>query len=166
MKEVSDYRGNKFSTECLSCARENRTIRNLGHLVTTKFFDAHQDFEVPIEGFIIVSSRRHLTSIDELTEEELSDFIQLIAKLRKAQRQVLNIESVYIIQKEGKERHLHFWLLPRYPWMDEKFGTKLESVTQAVEYAKAHDKSDRKTKAIEEYVSKLKGFIEQQYFNL
>lgn len=160
MKVVSNYKGNTVTVGCLSCAIEQGDIEDAGNIIKTTYFNAHQDFETPIEGFIIISSRRHITSVDEFTEEELQDFIHLLAKLRRIQRQILDIQNVYIIQKESSNRHLHFWMLPRYPWMDKKFGTKIESVTQIIEYAKANDKGFEKTKAVEEAVARLKKSLE------
>lgn len=46
-----------------------------GVVYETKYFHAHQDVAYPIKGLIILASKRHIKSFDELTEEEKSDYI-------------------------------------------------------------------------------------------
>ena len=156
MKVIKNYKGEELKVDCLSCAREQEKIKAYGTIIKTNYFDAHQDLEVPIEGFIIISSRRHITGIDEFSQEESVDFIDLVTKLRKAQRKALKIESVYLIQKESSERHFHLWMFPRYAWMDEKFGSKIDSVTKVVEYAKANLVNSENAIKIEKAVTKLR----------
>lgn len=65
------------------------------NIITTKHFDIHQDREALIPGFFIVASLRKLKSIDEFTDEEAIEFINLIRKVRKGMRDVLKIKEVY-----------------------------------------------------------------------
>jgi diadenosine tetraphosphate (Ap4A) HIT family hydrolase len=73
-------------------------MERMGTVLTTEHFDAHQDFEIPIPGFIIISSRRHLNSVDEFTGEEKLDFIDTLITVRAGMRKTLDIEVVYLVQ--------------------------------------------------------------------
>lgn len=62
-----------------------------GVVFETQYFHAHQDVAYPIKGLIILASKRHIKSFDELTEEEKTDYIHVLTKIRQAQREILNI---------------------------------------------------------------------------
>lgn len=155
-----DYQGNSLQVSCLSCARENGEMERLGTVLTTKYFDAHQDVEIPIPGFIIISSRRHFQSIDELSKEERSDFIDTLINVRQGMRKALGIDIVYLIENEDSSHHFHLWLFPRYDWMTEKFGRKIPSVRPSMEYAREHMKTTENLEKVEEAVAKLKSYFE------
>ncbi len=136
--ELTDYRGSVVSLDCLACARERGEI-TLGDIVRSEYFDAHQDFGIPIPGFIIVSSRRHFQSIDECSDAEQADLVRLLIRVRRAMRETLGIGTVYLFQAEDtRHRHFHLWMIPRYSWMDERFGTRVESLRPIIEYSKEH----------------------------
>lgn len=160
MKErtIIDYKGNEKKITCLGCERENGVI-SLGNIVKSEFFDTHQDYKIPIPGFLIVSSRRHIQSIDEFTDDEQSDFIKLICRLRAAQRKVLGIDVIYLIQEEDTVHHFHTWLFPRFAWMEEKFGRKIQSVRPIMEYAMENMKTESHIQEVEHATEKLKQFV-------
>lgn len=135
LKEIIDYKGNVKKIDCLACAREKGEI-DLGNIVKSKYFDAHQDYAIPIPGFIIISSRRHIQSIDEFTDNEQRDFIKFLCRIRSAMRRVLGIKVIYLYQAEDTSHHFHFWLIPRYGWMEKNFGRSIESVRPAINYSK------------------------------
>lgn len=108
-----------------------------GVVYETKYFHAHQDVAYPIKGLIILASKRHIKSFDELTEEEKLDYIQTLTRIRQAQREVLNIEYVYYFYNEDTTHHFHTWMVPRYEWMYE-FGRSVESVRPTLLHARNH----------------------------
>ena len=130
-KNIVDFTGKTKKIACLACAREKGEIV-LGNIIKSEYFDAHQDYEIPIPGFIIISSRRHIQSVDEFTEDERRDFIEFLCRIRSAMIKVLDIKTIYLFQAEDTMHHFHVWLIPRYNWMTEKFGTKIESVRPIV----------------------------------
>lgn len=128
MRTITLANGETVEVECLSCALVNGLIEPEGGVVMeTEHFHAHQDVAYPIPGLIILASKRHLKSLDELTEEERIDYITVLAEIRKAQRNVLGIESVYYFYNEDTTHHFHTWMVPRYDWM-YAFGRSVESV--------------------------------------
>jgi diadenosine tetraphosphate (Ap4A) HIT family hydrolase len=128
--------GKTFEVECLSCALTSGLIEPDGGVVLeTGYFQAHQDVAYPIKGLIILASKRHIKCFDELTEEEKTDYIQVLSKIRKAQRDVLRIEYVYYFYNEDTTHHFHTWMVPRYDWMYE-FGRSVESVRPVLLHAR------------------------------
>jgi diadenosine tetraphosphate (Ap4A) HIT family hydrolase len=84
---------------------------------------------------MILASKRHIKCFDELNEEEKIDYIHILTKIRKAQRDVLGIENVYYFYNEDTTHHFHTWMVPRYEWMYE-FGRSVESVRPVLLHAR------------------------------
>lgn len=146
MRTITMANGDTVEVECLSCALVNGLIEPEGGVVVeTQHFHAHQDVAYPIPGLIILASKRHLKSLDELTEEERVDYITVLSEIRKAQRNVLGIESVYYFYNEDTTHHFHTWMVPRYGWMDG-FGRSVESVRPVLLHARneMNDKANLK----------------------
>ena len=163
-REIIDIKGNKKQIGCLSCAIQKGEVESLGGLIArSNHFHASQDYEIPIPGFVILFSKRHIQSVDEFTEEERKDFIEFLYRLRKAMRQILNIQVVYLIQKEDTSHHFHVWIFPRYDWMAEKFGRKIQSVRPIMEYARENLKTEENLKKVEEATEKLKNYFKKEF---
>ena len=136
MRRITLSNGKTVEVECLSCALTSGLVEPDGGVVLeTEHFHAHQDVAYPIKGLIIVASKRHIKCLDELTEVEKVDYISILSKIRKAQREVLGIEYVYYFYNEDTTHHFHTWMVPRYEWMD-KFGRSVESVRPVLLYAR------------------------------
>jgi len=136
MRTVILANGETVEVECLSCAITQGIIEpDGGTIIETEYFHAHQDVAYPIKGLIILASKRHLTCLDELTEIEMQDYMNLLQKLRKAQRKLLGIEHVYYFYNEDTTHHFHTWMVPRYDWMYQ-FGHSIESVRPVLLHAR------------------------------
>lgn len=136
MRTITLSNGNTVEVECLSCALTSGLIEpDGGVVVETDHFHAHQDVAYPIKGLIILASKRHVTCLDELTETEKLDYIHILSKIRKAQRDVLGIDYVYYFYNEDSTHHFHTWMVPRYEWM-YKFGRSIESVRPVLLHAR------------------------------
>ena len=157
-REITDIQGRKITTECLGCARERGEI-GAGSILRTQHFDAHQDYEIPIPGFVILSSRRHIKSVDEFTEEEQREFIETLCKVRKAMRTAMGVETAYVVQEEDTSHHFHVWLFPRHEWMTQ-FGRKIQSGRPIMEYAREHMKTPESLAAVEDAVLKMKSALQ------
>lgn len=158
---IEDFTGTKKEVECIGCAITEEGKDVAGYVVETDLFHAHQDHEVPIPGFVILSTKRHIKSVDEFTDEEASDFIDLVRKIRKAQREVLGIGTAYLVQEEDTQDHFHLWLLPRYAWMNdvEKFGQKVGSARRVLQHAKTHMKTPEIIAEVKEAAEKLRKYL-------
>jgi len=136
LRKIYLSNGKILEVECLSCAITSGLIEPDGGVVfESEYFHAHQDVAYPIRGLIILASKRHIKCLDELTAAERLDYIHVLSKLRKAQRDVLGIEHVYYFYNEDTTHHFHMWMVPRYEWMYE-FGRSVESVRPVLLYAR------------------------------
>lgn len=122
-------------------------------------FHAHQDYGVPIPGFIVISSKRHLRSMSDFNEEEQKNFGIILCKVRTAMEKALDIKTVYTAQKERDKDPFHFWILPRYPWISEMFGNSTASISNSLDYAKDKLKTEENLKAVVASTDKLYKYL-------
>jgi diadenosine tetraphosphate (Ap4A) HIT family hydrolase len=145
--------------KCIGCALEKGDLgSDCEKIFETKNFVVSQDYETPIPGFMIVSSKKHIKGIEELNENERKEFIDLLFNVRRAISS-LGIKNVYIIQKEDSIEyvsHFHAWLFPRYPWMMEKFGRKISGVSKIIEYARKNMTSEKHLLELKDASEKIK----------
>ncbi|MDN4492625.1 HIT family protein [Ureibacillus aquaedulcis] len=156
MRRITLSNGKIVEVQCLSCALTGGLIEPDGGVVLeTEYFHAHQDVAYPIKGLIILASKRHIKCLDELTEEEKLDYIKVLTKIRKAQRDTLGIESVYYFYNEDTTHHFHTWMVPRYEWMYE-FGRSVESVRPALLHARHEMNNAKNIKEVMDAIDALK----------
>lgn len=142
MRKITLSNGKTVEVECLSCALTSGLVEpDGGVILETEYFHAHQDVAYPIEGLVILASKRHIKCLDELTDEERLDYINTMTKIRKTQRDVLGIEYVYYFYNEDTTHHFHTWLVPRYEWMKD-FGRSVESLRPVLLHARNHRNTD------------------------
>ncbi|MEI6499011.1 MAG: hypothetical protein WCO23_03540 [bacterium] len=158
--KIIDIENQTIDTDCLGCSIAKDEYSPLGgNIYSSDNFCIGQDCEIPINGFIIISTKRHIQSIDEFTEEEKTEYINILAISRKALREVLNIESIFIIQTENQEHHFHTCLLPITQEMAEKFGTGFRAIKPYMEYAKENLKTKDYIKLINESITQLREYL-------
>ncbi len=159
MRTITLSNGKTVEVECLSCALTSGLIEpDGGVMIETEYFHAHQDVAYPIEGLVILASKRHLKCLDELTDEERLDYINIMTKIRKAQREVLGIEYVYYFYNEDTTHHFHTWLVPRYEWMNE-FGRSVESVRPVLLHARNHRNTEENHQKVMKAIEDLKNAL-------
>jgi len=145
-------------TKCIGC---DLLKSDAEKITETESFVVRQDYETPIPGFMILSSKKHIKGIEDLTESERKEFIELLYKVRKAMSKSLDVKYVYIVQKEDSiidRSHFHIWLFPRYAWM-EKYGRKIASVTSIIEYSRKHMKTEKNLAKVKETAEKIKSWF-------
>jgi diadenosine tetraphosphate (Ap4A) HIT family hydrolase len=156
---IKDFMNNEWSGKCIGCLIGNGEIIPPGGIITeTKNFVLHQDPEVPIKGFLIIDSKKHIKSISQLTLEESAELFHLVYRARLAMKDIRDINEVTIIQEERSE-HFHLWLLPRYEWMTDRFGNSLSSIREMMAYSKENLKTKDNIEEVLLVVSKLKCII-------
>ena len=149
--QIESYDGKSKETGCLGCAPRESIIR-------ANRFVAYQDFEIPIPGFIIVSSIRHFMSIDEMADDELLEFPRVLKFVREGMRYALDVDEAYLFQNEDSAHHFHMWMFPRYDWM-ERFGRKIQSVRPIMEYARKELKTPQNIEEVKRSINVLKGYL-------
>ena len=161
MRTITLSNGQTVEVECLSCALTSGLIEPEGGVIfETKHFHAHQDVAYPIRGLVILASKRHFKSVDELTEEEQIEYIQTLTKIRQVQRDKLGIEYVYYFYNEDTTHHFHTWMVPRYEWMKE-FGHSVESLRPVLRHARNEMNSERDIVDVMDGIEKLRVGLNQ-----
>lgn len=139
---VKDILNHDCEAECIGCAIANKEMKIPGGIIyETENFIIQQDLEVPIEGFLVIVSKKHIRSISELRMNEMVELSELIYKSRKVLEEIDDLTDVTIIQEE-RSKHFHVWLFPRYKWIDEKFENSLPAIREIMEYARNNLKTD------------------------
>lgn len=155
LREITLSNGKSVDVECLSCALTSGLVEPDGGVVLeTEHFHAHQDVAYPVQGLIILASKRHITCFDELTEAEKIDYINVLTNIRKAQRKVLGVEYVYYFYNEDTTHHFHTWMVPRYEWMYE-FGRSVESVRPVLLHARNEMNDDKNIQEVMNAIESL-----------
>jgi diadenosine tetraphosphate (Ap4A) HIT family hydrolase len=159
VRKITLANGESVEVECLSCAITGGIIEpDGGTIIETKYFHAHQDVAYPINGLVIVASKRHVKALDELTEEESLDYIHLLRRIRSAQRQVLGIEHVYYFYNEDTTHHFHTWMVPRYHWM-YAFGHSVESLRPVLLHARNNMNDEQNRKEVIDCIDRLRNAL-------
>ncbi|MEK6761016.1 MAG: HIT family hydrolase [Nanoarchaeota archaeon] len=144
MAKIIDISGKEQEIKCIACAIQKNEVKlPVERIGETENFVVEQDFEWPIEGFLIIASKRHIHSILEFNKDEEKEFFQVLKRSRKIMKKVLGIEKVTIVQEEDSQTsHFHVWLFPWHDWM-KKRGTKLQNIKEIMKYSKENF-SDKK----------------------
>lgn len=121
--------------ECLGCEIVKGKLDAFGGILYNgEYFTLTQDFELPINGFLIITSKRHIAKYIELTQMERLELQDIIFKALKILEEN-NIAEEYNVILEEKAYHFHVWLMPRHKWMIDKFGKVLKNIKPIQEFA-------------------------------
>jgi diadenosine tetraphosphate (Ap4A) HIT family hydrolase len=129
-------------------------------ILTTNNFIVAQDWEVPIAGFFILSTKRKIRSIAEFDGEEAREFGVLIKKVRIGMSEALGINDVYFFQNEDSVHGFHLWMFPRYEWMKD-FGVKIESVRPIMQHTQNLEITDELLAEVKEAARVMKEYFEK-----
>ena len=159
MAEIESSEGVKKDIDCIGCAIQRGEIKSVGGKVAeTKNFEVYQDYEIPIKGFMILSSKKHVEGIVNFNEKERKELIDFLFKVRKAMKEVLGVKHVYLVQVEDPSSHFHIWIFPRSSWM-EKFGSGIGSVRPIMEHARKNMKTRKDLDQVKESSEKLRDYL-------
>jgi diadenosine tetraphosphate (Ap4A) HIT family hydrolase len=110
--QTRDFLGNDWDIDCMGCAIGNRSMFVPGDFILkTQHFCVHQDPLIPLPGFLVITSLRHIQSISEMQESEYTEFSGLIRPVHDAIKETTKIEYLTIIQEESSI-HFHLWFFP------------------------------------------------------
>ena len=166
MKKIYDIFNKEIdlTDKCLGCEIQNKNvIPPYGILYETKNFNVMQDVETPIPAFMIIASKKHITSILELSKEEYQELTDLCYLVRETMLKFEDIKDVSIIQKELAP-HFHVWLMPRYEWMINNkelgfgYGT-LSDFTNIIKYTREHCKDDATIEKVKDCAMVIKEIL-------
>ena len=154
-----DILGNEINTECIGCSIVKGEI-NLpgGILYDGKSIILAADPEIPIPGFLIITSKRHIQSFAELTVDERAEIGNTIAIAERAIKDLKIAETVTLVQEE-RSKHFHIWIFPNQEWMQEQFGYGLQYLRDINAFAK-DNASDADIENVIRTAEEIKKYIE------
>lgn len=116
MKEFKLLDGSIVETaeKCRGCFLINSQISDyLNPIFENEYIIIRQDMEFPIPAFYIISTKKHISSYEEMNKVLRGEVSEAIYLLRKALKEELGIKRVTIIQEEkDNSSHFHIWMLP------------------------------------------------------
>ncbi|WP_294472154.1 hypothetical protein [uncultured Ruminococcus sp.] len=110
---------------CRGCYLEKNTImlEELNPIWQNKDYIIRQDAECPVPGFYIISARKHINTIGDLSQKQSSDLGIILNRLRISMMNSIDVKRVHIILEERiYEPHLHIWMLPLWKCIMEKYS--------------------------------------------
>lgn len=141
---------------CPGCAYGSHEFHlDCGMAYENERFTLSQDWELPIQGFFIVSPKRHIEKLSELTTDERNEMFSIVDKTVRILRDNNICDRFEYIFEEKENRHLHVWILPRYNWMGEIVDHIIYNIGIIFDYAKKNFRNDEnyeKIKRITEIV--------------
>jgi diadenosine tetraphosphate (Ap4A) HIT family hydrolase len=143
---------------CPACAYANGEFSiDCGMAYENDNFTVSQDWEFPIKGFFIVSPKRHIDKLSELTIDERNEMFYLVNKVSHILRDNNISNNFDYIIKERCNVHLHIWIIPRYEWMNTLGEDLIKNLGLIFDYAKTNLRNEdnyQEIKRITEIVKK------------
>lgn len=136
--EIVKYEG------CPGCAYANHEFKlPCGMAYEDELFTLSQDWELPIEGFMVLSPKKCIEFFSELTEEERIKSFDLVNKTINILKEHNVCDRFNVIFEEKEGRHFHIWIMPRHKWMSDMFEDITDNIGEIFAYAKSnfHDQS-------------------------
>ena len=156
--KICDLEGKEWEyDECLSCAILSKNVQPYGGIIyETNNFILTQDFSRPINGFVVISAKRHVATYDRLTCEERGELAELLFKTQTALKNLGVCDFFNIYVAEYAEGHFHLQILPRYKWMEDERGTIIGNLNRGFNYAKENLNTKENLKQINTTLENLK----------
>lgn len=96
----------------------------------TAYWDIVHSYNTSLPGWLVLVARRHIASIDEMTEPEATALGPLLRQLSVALRAVTRCSKTYVSQfaEAPGHAHVHFHVIPRMADLpEERRSTKIFS---------------------------------------
>ena len=157
-----DYAGNeiKFSG-CAGCAYANHEFSlPCGMSYEDDMFTVSQDWELPIEGFFIVSPKRCVENMADLSDKERTRIFDLTNKVIEILRKKNVCDRFNVLFEEKPNRHFHVWIMPRHEWMNELVDDIGENIGKIFDFAKAN----LRTKTQFEIIEKVSNLLSNELY--
>lgn len=142
MKEkiMLDYANREIKFNgCPGCAFGNHQFDLLcGMAYENERFTLSQDWALPILGFLVLSPKKHIEKLEELTKEERDEMFYIVDKTIKILRTNNICDKFNVVFEEKENSHFHVWIMPRHEWMKNVSDDIIDNVGKVFEYAKAN----------------------------
>ena len=127
-----------------------------GMVYENERFTISQDWELPIQGFMIVSPKRCIENLSELSQDERNEMFYLVDKTIKLLKQENVCDRFDVIFEEKENRHLHVWIMPRHKWMEEVADDIINNIGTIFAFSKENFRDEENYKRINEISNIIK----------
>jgi diadenosine tetraphosphate (Ap4A) HIT family hydrolase len=159
---IRDIFNHEWDCGCIGCSiAMGDVIPPGGVIAETKNFILHQELEVPIKAFLVITSKKHIKSIMQLTKEEAEELFDLVYRARIALKSIEDITDIKIIQEENAS-HFNMWLLPRFEWMNNIYSNSLSSIREMMGSMQTSHKTEENIMEILVVVEKVKEIVSDE----
>ena len=124
-----------------------------------ELFTLSQDWELPIEGFMVVSPKKCCECFNELTEDEQVKIMSIVNKTINILKKHNICDRFNVVFEEKKDRHFHIWIMPRHKWMEDKFGDMIDYIGEVFDYAKSNFRDEK----IYENIAKITKIVREEF---
>jgi len=120
--KTKDFLGQEWNIDCMGCSINDGTMTLPGGFIhRAKYFVVHQDPLIPLEGFLVIASKRHIQSIAEMQDVEFDELARLIRDTIRTIKKATKVEQLTIVQEE-RSIHFHLWFFPWTQEIIERYG--------------------------------------------
>jgi len=104
---------------CKTCElitrRDKGTAPLWDSIYRTPFWDVVHCYETSLPGWLVLVARRHIVSLDELSEPEAIELGKLIRNVSFALKEITGCLKTYVLQfaDAPQHQHVHFHIIPR-----------------------------------------------------
>lgn len=142
---------------CPACAYANHEFSlPCGMAYENEKYTLSQDWELPIQGFFVVSPKRCIEKFEELEKEEKIEIFEIVDKTIKILRKNSICDRFDVIFEEKENRHFHIWIMPRHEWMSDLVGDIVDNIGKVFEFAKNNMRTVENYNKIKEITNLVK----------
>jgi diadenosine tetraphosphate (Ap4A) HIT family hydrolase len=158
--KTRDFLGNEWDIDCMGCAIRNQSMSVPGGFIQkTNHFCVHQDPLIPLPGFLVIASLRHIQSISEMHTSEYDEFSALVRITHHAIKEATKIEYLTIVQEESSI-HFHLWFFPWTQDVIKQFGQPtLTKIREIMTEYKKQPVSETEWGELRESIEKIKTLL-------
>ncbi len=141
MRKIQLYDNKEIELDkCPGCEFANHNFSlSCGIAYENDTFILSQDWELPIPGFMILSSKKHIVSLSEFSDEERDEMFNIVNKTINILKKNNVCYKFNVIFEE--KRHFHIWIMPRYEWMSKCTDDIIGNLGKIQDYAKKNYKN-------------------------
>ena len=141
---------------CPGCAYATHDFElPCGMAYEDELFTLSQDWELPIEGFMVLAPKRCVEFFSELTDEERNKSFDLVNKTINNLKPQGVCDRFNVIFEEKEGRHFHIWIMPRHKWMSDMFEDITDNIGEIFAYAKTNFRDQKIYNNIKDISNKL-----------
>ena len=140
---------------CPACAYANHKFElPCGMAYENERFTLSQDWELPIQGFFVVSPKKCVEKFCDLSQDERNELFDIIDKTIKTLREHDICDRFNVVFEEKSNCHFHVWIMPRHQWMEALTKNIIGNISQIFDYAKANLKTEETFESIK-HITKI-----------